>query len=68
MLLMSSMNDIRVPYWMPLKYIKKLRHLQSKSESSNHKKMLLLKTDFETGHFGAGTFQEVFYTYDIDKC
>ena len=60
MLFMSSVNDVRVPYWMSLKYVSKLRHVNSmKDDYSSQQRMILLKTDFESGHFGAGTFEEV---------
>lgn len=57
MLLMSSLNDVRVPYWMSLKYVSKLRHAMN--EYSNTSNLILLKTDFESGHFGTGTLDEV---------
>ena len=63
MLFMSSVNDVRVPYWMSLKYVTKLRHLNSINEYSSQKTMMLLKTDFESGHFGAGTFEEVYLAF-----
>lgn len=61
MLFMSSVNDIRVPFWMPLKFVAKLRHVKGmRSSVDSAQNLLLLKTDFESGHYGAGTLEEVF--------
>ena len=61
MLFMSSVNDTRVPYWMPLKFVTKLRHIKATSGPASSQNLLLLKTDFESGHFGAGTLEEVLF-------
>ncbi|XP_028410328.1 prolyl endopeptidase-like isoform X2 [Dendronephthya gigantea] len=58
MLFMPSMNDVRVPYWMSLKYVSKLRHLNSITKYYGPQNMILLKTDLESGHFGSGASEE----------
>ena len=47
MLLTSGLNDPRVAYWEPAKYVAKLRALKT----DNHR--LLLKTNMAAGHGGA---------------
>lgn len=47
MLITAGLNDPRVPYWEPLKWIAKLRQLKT------DKNMLLLRTDMSSGHFSA---------------
>ena len=63
---MSSVNDVRVPHWMSLKYVSKLRHMNSTKDFSSPENMIFLKTDLESGHFGSGTFEEV--KYDLEVC
>ena len=47
MLVTAGLNDPRVSYWEPAKWIAKLRALKTDSRT------LLLKTDMGAGHFGA---------------
>jgi len=47
-LALGGLNDPRVAYWEPSKFIAKLRH---HNDSSNNN-MMLLKTELEQGHFG----------------
>jgi oligopeptidase B len=46
MLVTASLNDPRVSYWEPAKWVAKLRALKTDSN------LLLLKTDMGSGHFG----------------
>ena len=45
-LFLAGLNDPRVAYWEPAKFIAKLRHHRQ------NKNMLLLKTEMDEGHFG----------------
>lgn len=45
-LALAGLNDPRVPYWEPAKFVSKLRHF-NKSDS-----LILLKTEMSQGHFG----------------
>ena len=47
-LALGGLNDPRVAYWEPAKFIANLRH---HNDSSNNN-MMLLKTELEQGHFG----------------
>ncbi|MFH1170240.1 MAG: S9 family peptidase [Candidatus Vogelbacteria bacterium] len=47
LLVMTNWNDPRVAYWEPAKWVAKLRALKTDNN------LLLLKTDFATGHGGA---------------
>lgn len=47
MLITASLNDIRVPYWEPVKWAAKLRAMKTDSNT------LLLKTGIVEGHSGA---------------
>ncbi len=47
MLITTGLNDPRVSYWEPAKWVAKLRALKTDSRT------LLLKTDMGAGHFGA---------------
>ena len=46
-LVLTSLNDSRVPYWEPVKYVAKLRSVKQDSN------LLVLKTILDTGHTGA---------------
>ena len=45
-LILAGLNDPRVQYWEPAKFVAKLRYCK---EDTN---LLLLKTEMEEGHFG----------------
>ena len=45
-LALAGLNDPRVAYWEPAKFVAKLRH-HNKSKS-----LILLKTEMSQGHFG----------------
>tara|TARA_Y100000991_G_scaffold112892_1_gene85240 strand:+ start:1601 stop:3742 length:2142 start_codon:yes stop_codon:yes gene_type:complete len=47
-LALAGLNDPRVQYWEPAKFVAKLRHHQNK----DNKNIILLKTEMEQGHFG----------------
>lgn len=47
MLITSSLNDVRVPFWEPAKWVAKLRSLKTDSN------VILLKTGIVEGHAGA---------------
>lgn len=72
-LALSGLNDPRVAYWEPAKFIAKLRHHNNSQDN-----MMLLKTELEQGHFGgmdrykhikekALTYAFVFKTYTSGK-
>ena len=46
MLVTAGLNDPRVSYWEPAKWVARLRALKT------DKRTLLLKTDMGAGHFG----------------
>eukprot|EP00466_Bigelowiella_natans_P010610 jgi/Bigna1/38364/e_gw1.25.101.1 len=71
-LLSAGMEDPRVPYWQPLKYLAKLRRLdsgggrnmqygagQSSSAASPSRNIFACRVDVGTGHFGRGGDSEV---------
>ncbi len=71
MLVTAGLNDPRVTYWEPAKYVAKLRHLKTDDN------FLFLKTEMGAGHGGqSGRFQSlvetaetyafIFHTLDID--
>jgi oligopeptidase B len=73
-LALAGLNDPRVQYWEPAKFIAKLRANDSGTGSS----LKLLKTEMEQGHFGntdrykymrelAFDYAFVFSTYDINE-
>jgi oligopeptidase B len=54
MLVTAGLNDPRVSYWEPAKWVAKLRTLKTDSN------VLLLKTDLESGHFGpSGRYESI---------
>lgn len=72
-LALAGLNDPRVAYWEPAKFIAKLRHHNNSQDN-----MMLLKTELEQGHFGgmdrqkhikekALTYAFVFKTYTSGK-
>ena len=57
MLVTAGLNDPRVTYWEPAKYVAKLRHLKTDDNP------LLLKTNMGAGHGGkSGRFESIFET------
>ncbi len=46
-LALAGLNDPRVAYWEPAKFVAKLRHHNKSNDN-----MILLKTELEQGHFG----------------
>lgn len=46
-LALGGLNDPRVAYWEPAKFVAKLRH-----HNNSKNNMILLKTELEQGHFG----------------
>ncbi|KAF1315151.1 Serine protease family s09a, partial [Globisporangium splendens] len=53
MFITGGMNDQRVQFWEPVKWVYKLRQLQAK-QPGNEKRLLLLKLSEDEGHFGGG--------------
>jgi oligopeptidase B len=54
MLVTAGLNDPRVTYWEPAKYVAKLRHLKTDTNT------LLLKTNMSAGHSGkSGRFESL---------
>jgi oligopeptidase B len=54
MLVTAGLNDPRVSYWEPAKWVAKLRALKTDSN------LLLLKTDMGSGHFGpSGRYETI---------
>ena len=45
-LILAGLNDPRVAYWEPAKFVAKLRHMKTDNN------LLLLKTEMDEGHFG----------------
>ena len=70
MLITAGLNDPRVQYWEPAKWVAKLRELKTDAN------VLLLHTDMDTGHGGkSGRFQhyhdtakEYAFMLDLAKC
>lgn len=53
----SSMNDDRVPYWLPLKWVARLRD-QLSSQKEFDKPLVVCSVDYYGGHFGEeGTYR-----------
>ena len=73
-LALAGLNDPRVAYWEPAKFVAKLRH------HNKSKNLILLKTEMSQGHFGgmdrykymkelAFSFSFVLKTYNLfDDC
>ena len=70
-LFLAGLNDPRVGYWEPAKFIAKLRHHR------RNKNMLLLKTEMDEGHFGGSdrykylkqeAFSYIFVLKTYDMC
>jgi len=63
-LALAGLNDPRVAYWEPAKWIAKLREF-----NENPKSMLLLKTEMQQGHFGQadryGYLKELAFDYSF---
>uniref|UniRef100_K3WNC2 Prolyl endopeptidase n=1 Tax=Globisporangium ultimum (strain ATCC 200006 / CBS 805.95 / DAOM BR144) TaxID=431595 RepID=K3WNC2_GLOUD len=53
MFVTGGMNDQRVQFWEPVKWVYKLRRLQAK-QPDDEKRLLLLKLSEDEGHFGGG--------------
>lgn len=54
MFVTGSMNDMRVQFWEPVKWVYKLRQFKAKQKSHDDKQLLLLKLSEDDGHFGGG--------------
>lgn len=61
MLICGSMHDGRVPYWMPLKWVAKMRdenkmdeNKMDEKETNSSSSKFLCTIDEEGGHFGSG--------------
>eukprot|EP00775_Hariotina_reticulata_P010327 gene10327-10484_t len=52
----AGLQDTRVPFWMPLKYVARLRSLQAAAKqcNSNNTTPVLLQFDKDAGHFDMG--------------
>ncbi|XP_068683040.1 dipeptidyl aminopeptidase BI-like [Montipora foliosa] len=55
----ASMNDDRVPYWLPLKWVARLRDQLSALEESE-KPLVVCNVDYYAGHFGSENTQRRF--------
>jgi oligopeptidase B len=53
MLVSGGLNDTRVPYWSPAKWVAKLRDLKTDDN------LLVLRTEMGAGHFGVSGFYDV---------
>jgi oligopeptidase B len=54
-LVTAGLQDVRVPFWMPLKYVARLRSMQAAAaQQSNNNKPVLLQFDKNSGHFDMG--------------
>ena len=64
----SSMNDDRVPYWLPLKWVARLRnHLSSQEQSDNP--LVVCNVDYYAGHFGEeGTYRRFEQVHELTGC
>ncbi|XP_070578159.1 prolyl endopeptidase-like [Ptychodera flava] len=56
MLVTASMNDIRVPFWMPLKYVAKRRHCMA--ESSVDQDPLVFQFDTTGTHYDSNSYEQ----------
>jgi oligopeptidase B len=48
----AGLNDPRVGYWEPAKWVAKLRHLRTGGPKAGTEPLLLLKTELDAGHAG----------------
>lgn len=48
----ASMNDDRVPYWLPLKWVARLRN-QLSNLKQTEKPLIVCNVDYYSGHFGS---------------
>ena len=55
----SSMNDDRVPYWLPLKWVARLRD-QLSSLKQSERPFVVCSVDYYGGHFGSENTQHRF--------
>lgn len=64
----SSMNDDRVPYWLPLKWVARLRDQLSRQEQSD-KPLVVCNVDYYGGHFGEeGTYRRFEQVHELISC
>ena len=67
LLVTAGLNDPRVTYWEPAKWVAKLRHMKTDNN------LLLLKTNMEAGHGGkSGRFDSLYelaeeYTFFLSQ-
>lgn len=61
----SSMNDDRVPYWLPLKWVARLRD-QLSSQKQSDKPLVVCNVDYYAGHFGEeGTYRRFEQVHEL---
>jgi oligopeptidase B len=48
----AGLNDPRVGYWEPAKWVAKLRHLRTGRTEGSAEPLLVLKTELDAGHAG----------------
>jgi len=51
----TGLNDFRVAYWEPVKWVAKIRHVLSQREASSNKRtpLIMLKCKMDSGHAGS---------------